>query len=229
MTPHQNFAVFGDADDWFSIHRYFTWQLYANSLMQAALFQLYLTTYCEGLSLGFALLTGCRPSTIMLNPLLTSRSPSDFWGRRWNMLVHDALKNGVFKPMRKHHSKTTTAVLVTFGASGLFHEWLLWAIFKPTNGQTDPVTGECISSCYTPVYGNAIVFFLWQALLIALETTFGRTSLFQQLDKQLPLPFKSLLIVCLGIPVAHFFTEPYFRSCLFQHGQLGLPMVLKIK
>jgi hypothetical protein len=229
MSPYPYFAVFGDADDWYSIHRYCTWQLYANGLMQAALFQMYLTTYCEGLSLGFAVITGYQPKPIMLNPLLKSRSPMDFWGKRWNLLVHDALKNGVFKPIRKYHSRTI-AVLATFLASGIFHEWLLWAIFKPVKGQTDPITGECISSCYQPVYGSAIVFFLWQALLIAMEITLGRTPIFQQLGKHLPQAIKTLLIICLGIPVAHYFTDSYFRcGFLFPHGGIGLPMILKVR
>eukprot|EP00546_Thalassionema_frauenfeldii_P012146 CAMPEP_0178918672 /NCGR_PEP_ID=MMETSP0786-20121207/13954_1 /TAXON_ID=186022 /ORGANISM="Thalassionema frauenfeldii, Strain CCMP 1798" /LENGTH=58 /DNA_ID=CAMNT_0020592403 /DNA_START=719 /DNA_END=892 /DNA_ORIENTATION=+ len=58
----------------------------------------------------------------MANPLFTSRSPSDFWGRRWNLLVHSLLKGGIFKPVRKYFS-STVATVAAFLASGALHEW----------------------------------------------------------------------------------------------------------
>ncbi len=62
----------------------------------------------------------------MNNPLLTATSPSDFWGRKWNSIVHSVLKNGVFKPMYNFTSNRPLAVFSSFIASGLFHEWILW-------------------------------------------------------------------------------------------------------
>jgi hypothetical protein len=230
MTPYPFHAVFGGAEDWFSTDRYWTWQLYANSLMQALLFQMYLTTYSEGLTIAFTSLSGYETQPVMLNPLFESKSPMDFWSRRWNLLVHHVLKNGVFKPVRKYYSSKTVAVIVTFLASAMFHEWLLWAIFTPVKGQMDPFTGECRSSCFEPKYGRSVVFFSWQALLIALELMVGRTAFFRYLGRTLPQPIKTALIVSMGIPLAHFFTEPYFRcGFFFAHGQLGLPMILKIE
>jgi hypothetical protein len=35
LTPYPSFAVFGGAEDWYAIRRFFTWQLYANSAVQA--------------------------------------------------------------------------------------------------------------------------------------------------------------------------------------------------
>jgi hypothetical protein len=81
LSPYPYFAPFGginvshhghDDDgyghDWYAIERYFTWQLYANSSLQALLFQLYLTTYCEALTLVFTLLTGYEAEPVMDNP-----------------------------------------------------------------------------------------------------------------------------------------------------------------
>lgn len=186
---------------------------------------MYLTTYCEGLALAFAVATGYQTQPLMSNPLFGSKSPSDFWGRRWNLVVHTVLKNGVFKPVRRYFSKTT-AVVAAFLASAAFHEWLLLAVFFPSSGQLDPGTGVCISSCYTPTYGNALVFFLWQALLIAMEIMVGGSPIVQQLSKTLPQPVKTSLIIAMGIPLAHYFTEPYFRSgFFFVHGSPGSPMI----
>jgi Membrane bound O-acyl transferase family len=190
---------------------------------------MYLTTYCEGLALAFTTVTGYQTQPVMMNPLFESKSPSDFWGRRWNTIIHTVLKNGVFKPVRKHCSRTT-AVVAAFLASGAFHEWLLLAVYLPVPRQLDPITGDCLSSCYTPTYGNAVLFFLWQAALIAIEMMVGGSVIFQQLGKTLPRPAKTALIVAMGIPLAHFFMEPYFRSgFFFLHASPGLPMIHKVQ
>ena len=91
----------------------------------AVLFQSYLATYCEGMVLVWAVATRCQVEPVMLNPLFKSQSPLDFWSKRWNLLVHRVLKGGVYKPVRKH-SSAIMAILASFIASGLFHEWLLY-------------------------------------------------------------------------------------------------------
>ena len=98
LNQHRYFAVFGgmilakndtnaDADtdtdtshddttyddycssqSWYALERMLTWELYANSAIQAVLFQLYLTTYCEGLTFGFTVLTGYEAEPVMDNP-----------------------------------------------------------------------------------------------------------------------------------------------------------------
>lgn len=56
------------------------------------LFQMYLVTFCEGLLAVTVLATGRRAETVMENPILESTSPSEFWGKRWNKVVHGVLK-----------------------------------------------------------------------------------------------------------------------------------------
>mmetsp|Transcript_6282 Transcript_6282/g.15842 ORF Transcript_6282/g.15842 Transcript_6282/m.15842 type:complete len:472 (-) Transcript_6282:1247-2662(-) len=227
-----------DREAYYAWSRYTTWHLYANSVLQAILFQLYLTTYCEGLTFVFVTVSGYKTKAVMNNPLFASKSPSDFWGRRWNLLVHRVLKNGIYKPVRKHFPNSPIlATCSAFFASGLFHEWLLMCVYTPVASQlstttaTSDVEQGCISSCYQPVYGNAIVFFLWQAALVGLEMVLGKTWLFRWCETNLPQFVKTPLIILLGIPVGHYFTEPYFRSNLFfdPHGSPGLPMIRPIK
>ena len=222
LNPHHYFAVFGMGDEelsWYAIERYFTWQLYANSALQALLFQMYLTTYCEALIFAFTVVTGYEAEPVMDNPLLESESPSDFWGRRWNLLIHTVLKNGVYKPVRKFTFSRTVAVLTTFLTSGIFHEWILFMIFG----------GGKNNNNYQPNYGSATVFFLWQALMIGLELTLGGSKLVQKISNTLPRPLKTAFVVGMGVPLAHFFLEPYIRSeSFFVHGGLGLPMIVPI-
>jgi hypothetical protein len=53
---------------------------------------MYLVTFCEGMLAATALIFGKQAETVMENPLLESTSPSEFWGERWNKLVHGVLK-----------------------------------------------------------------------------------------------------------------------------------------
>jgi hypothetical protein len=194
------------------------------STISSALFQLYLATYCEGLTFFWFLVTGYQTKPVMKNPLGGAKSPSDFWGRRWNLLVQSVLKGGVYKPFRKYGYSPTTAVIATFLASGLFHEWLAHGLFSTSC--LDDLSET--SSCYRPTYGGSLIFFSWQSVLIAGEFIIGNTALVTSLSKHLPLPARSALIIALGIPLAHFFTEPYVRSNFFRHGQIGLPMILRV-
>ena len=73
-----------------------------------------------------------------------------------------------------------------------------------------------------------MVFFSWQAILLIGELVLGRTAMITNLATHVPAPARTALIIALGIPFAHFFTEPYVRSTFFRHGQMGLPMILPI-
>eukprot|EP00535_Pseudo-nitzschia_heimii_P012280 CAMPEP_0197192978 /NCGR_PEP_ID=MMETSP1423-20130617/26189_1 /TAXON_ID=476441 /ORGANISM="Pseudo-nitzschia heimii, Strain UNC1101" /LENGTH=224 /DNA_ID=CAMNT_0042646021 /DNA_START=663 /DNA_END=1337 /DNA_ORIENTATION=+ len=209
----------------YSAERYWSWQLYANSALQAMLFQMLLKTYLEALTFAFSLLTGYEAEPAMGNPMLASQSVTEFWGKRWNILVHTMLKNGVYKPLRwKCSVSRNGAILATFLASGLIHEWILYMLYdigSGTSGREDT---------YTPIYGGAMVFFVWQSILIGLELAFGKTVLVQSVAATLPRPLKTALVVAMGLPPAHFFLDPYCRSgFFFEHGQPALPMILRVR
>jgi hypothetical protein len=72
--------------------------IWRDSLLVAVLLQLYLSCFSEGLIFATMVLTGHKlPKKFMDNPLVASTSPGDFWGRRWNLVIHTCLKNGVYK------------------------------------------------------------------------------------------------------------------------------------
>lgn len=242
LTPHPHMNVFGtgleleseleSSDDvaswWYSTQRYATWQLYANSALQALLFQMYLTTYYEALELAFALVTGYEAERGMKNPLLESTKPTEFWGKRWNTMVHAVLKNGVYKLLRiRAGVHRIGAILGTFVASGVFHEWILVLAFVKDNAWIHIPTDRHTS--YTPTFGGATVFFAWQALLIGTELMVGDTAWVQSIASKLPRCVKTALVVGGGVPLAHFFLEPYVASgFFFQHGATGLPMLIRV-
>ena len=58
-----------------------------------------------------------------------STSLQDFWGRRWNRMISDALRRTIYSPVRSMATKFVgrrwapiAAVMATFAVSGLMHE-----------------------------------------------------------------------------------------------------------
>jgi MBOAT, membrane-bound O-acyltransferase family len=66
-------------------------------------------------------LVGGEALDFMRNPFL-ARTPADFW-RRWNVPAHQFLNEYVFKPAGGLR-KPIRATLITFGMSGLVHEYV---------------------------------------------------------------------------------------------------------
>lgn len=195
-----------DTKDYYSFSRLLDIDQLRDNLFAAILFQLYLCVFGEGLILLTSLCTGKEVVALMKNPIFSSTSPSDFWGHRWNHVVHKCLKNGVYKPVR---SITTSPVLGTtaaFVTSGILHEWLLSFVFFDEHVNFGRTTG----------------FFAWQAMLVMIESTCG--ELFSPL-RRLPLSLQSALVILSGLPLAHWFTFHYVHSNFFSAGGSAFPML----
>ena len=185
------------------------------------LFQVALTTF----GFGFKVITaicGFEDVPMMLNPIFESSSVSEFWGRRWNMVIHGLLKRGVYKPIRTKYSRGVASI-AAFLASGFFHEWLLAVVFYP-----DFEDGSCSPICYTPGYGRNTLFFIWNATLIALEYALSGAAIFQLFRTHLPVTAVSLMVAMTALPAAHWFTNDYVRSDFFKDMQLGFPMIVRV-
>jgi Membrane bound O-acyl transferase family len=169
--------------------------------------------------------TGLQLEEIWIDPLSKSASFSDFWSRRWNITVHTTLKRGVFLPVRRYFSKYV-ALVATFLVSGLFHEWIVWLTFSlltPINEGEE----ECSNaSCYQPTYGPATVFFLFQAVLIALE--FWLSSKLKATTNWIPAQIAPLLVVCIGGSMAHWFSDGYVHSSFFLDSRVAYVFVRRI-
>ena len=190
--------------------------IWKDTLMVAMLFQMYLTTFGEGLRFLSNLVTGYQTQPLMLNPLMTANSPTDFWGRKWNLLVHQCLKNGVYKPVRfRMGGSAIVAVIASFTASALFHEWILPMVF--------------IEQKNAYPLGTTSIFFLWQAALIAIEwgTSLGRVF-WKDYMQRLPPLLRSIIVVATGVPAGHWMVDLYLHSDFFLHGHIGLIAVRRI-
>jgi len=206
----------------FHIFNWFQIGHLANNFINAYLTYLSLSLGTVGVGLAINLMFGMRTIDVTNNPMFKSTSPSDFWGRRWNQLVHGILKRGVFKPVRKYYPKVL-AIAATFIASGILHEYVL-KIITIVHDQKDE-SGLC-DSRFTPSYGNHAAFFIWNGIVIILEHMFGGLWLFQWMKKVLPKPIVSMLVIMTSLPVAHLFTDEYVKSGFFSDYKVAFPLII---
>jgi hypothetical protein len=150
------------------------------------------------------------------NPLFTSTSPSDFWSRKWNLMIHRLLKYGAFLPARQYVGKRC-AVAVTFVASGLMHEYTWALLFGGFTGLHH--------HHHRMVRFKVSAFFLWNGALMTLERPLAK---YFQWTHHLPLPVRSTLVLLLSLPVAHWHCGDWVKGDLFEHVAMGLWQIRKI-
>jgi hypothetical protein len=177
------------------------------TLVVALLLQLYLSCFANGLLFLVAVFTGTVPEPFSDRPLLCSTSPADFWGRRWNLLIHRALKDGIFRPVLSLTGSKMLGVWAVFTASGLFHEHVLRVVFHK----------------FPSAHGTTLVFFWWHAILLLVEGYMGWPP------SRLPWPLSTAITVLIGALPGHWFLDTYWRSNFFVLGQLALPMIKQVE
>jgi hypothetical protein len=105
---------------------------------------------------GVAMQTGYWFDEVFERPLL-SRSPRDFWSRRWNRFVHGFARRNVYVPLGGRE-RPIAAVLTVFVLSGLMHEWLVVACGRGFGSYT----------------GLTFAFFVVHGVAVLAEARFGR-------------------------------------------------------
>ena len=86
-------------------------------------------------------------------------------------------------------------------------------------------TGSCLSD---PNYGRQTLFFLWNAMVLVLESVLGRTRLFQLLKKTLPSPLKTILVLLSVLPISHWFTHEYVGCGAYTDVMIGVPLIVAV-
>ena len=174
-----------------------------------------------GVSALASLLTGLQfEEEVTRCPMFFSSSPSDFWGRRWNNLIHTSLKQGVYKPIRWNTNNRSLAVIGVFIASGMIHEYISALLHYDLNTQTT-----------NAVFGKQLLFFGWNGILLLLDHYFQLGDYHRRLPIRLPkrllLPFRLLighLIVLLSLPMGHLMTWDMTESGFFKHQYAAVPV-----
>ncbi|CAK9021031.1 Acyl-CoA--sterol O-acyltransferase 1 (Sterol O-acyltransferase 1) [Durusdinium trenchii] len=133
----------------------------------------------------------------MRAPLSQSTSIRDFWGRRWNLIIHGLMKRCFFMPFQNAGPmRKNLAGLLSFAMSGLFHEymWLTLHVARPE------------SSRY--VAGKVLSFFLVQYLSTAFEVLLGKTRLGQLAA---PAVLRTVLTTLCILPFGPLFLEGIYE------------------
>ena len=180
----------------------------------------------QGLAIGDVLFgsaiqmfLGYKVENCMRNPMLDSDSPSDFWGRKWNRLVHAVLKRGIYKPFRMYTGSPVVSQLAVFVASGLFHEWLVHACFLYNRPGVD--------KSRVLLWSNT-AFFVWNFGVVICERLVVRTRLVLFLSSITPRAVVPLIIIMCSLPMAHWFGGPYMHGGFFEDYAKFVPMIVKV-
>lgn len=163
----------------------------------------YVQTFVVFLFLAFAydvgglLLCAQRhvPAEVFRHPLVLSTSPRDFWGRRWNLMVHSTLRRSVFEPVTKGLGwSRSSGALASFAASAAFHEYQFTFGFFPE---------------YIP--GKVTLFFLAQAFICAAQAKLEKVVPTSHIPRVVKW-FLTILAIC---PVGHIFTGIWIQHGMF--------------
>jgi len=200
----------------FDIWHIFDLNLIKNNIVTTVFFQISLTTFIVALGLVVQLTLGIQTKGAMKNPVFTSTSIAEFWGERWNLIIHGALKRGVFKPVYRISSSKILGVLATFLASGLFHEYLVKA------------TAMHSTQVIKPAFGKNTAFMMWNAMTLTVEFITWKIPIVKSLRSKLPAPVLTACVLFSALPVAHWFIHPYIKIGFFHDFEPALPMVLKL-
>jgi Membrane bound O-acyl transferase family len=200
----------------------FYWGNLCNNFLMAYLTGVALEAGVTGMAIMTSLTTGISTSKFNDDPLLASASPSDFWGRRWNVIVGSGLRRGVYRPLRKNQYPRFIAAFVTFMASGFLHEYVLMTLSFRGGAPNNPTGEPC-----NPRYGNHWIFFMWNGVVLIGEYLLQGTALIRFLQQNLPKPLRTVLVLLTVIPMSHLFTDEYVQCSFYSDIALGFPRIVK--
>jgi hypothetical protein len=130
----------------------------------------------------------------MRQPLVLSTSIKEFWGRRWNLLIHGLMWRSFFKPLaaRGGVASRHAGAFLAFVMSGLFHEYM-WLITNWYHMETYTV-------------GFPLCFFLIQFVLTACESLLAKTWLGQKIAGLAP-PVRTICTTLVVLPFGPLFLQ----------------------
>lgn len=145
-------------------------------------------------------LAGFETLDSMRQPLLLSLSIKEFWGRRWNLVIHSLMRRSFFAPLAKRGMALRyVGALLAFIMSGLFHEYM-WL-----------VTNWYQMDTYT--VGFPVLFFLIQFVLTALESILAKTQVGQKIAA-LPGPVRTICTTLAILPFGPIFQQGLYGMML---------------
>lgn len=153
--------------------------------------------------------------------LTQSRTPTEFWTKRWNRMVHRLLKGGIFEPAKLCFGNKATAMFLTFVASGLYHEFCWIPIFYYPKYLYDE------NSDYEYKFGRVTAFFAYTGIIMLLERPMRKLPVVQRIASHLPTLVVSQLLVLIHVPVLKWYGGDWIEGGLFDDLSLMYFLVRK--
>ena len=113
------------------------------------------------------------------------------------------------------HFSKKIAVLASFVASGLLHEYVIWFFFRGTTS--------------VPSHGKNMLFFGWNAVLIIMESLTGRSKILMWMGGRFPRLLVSILVVLTALPLGHLFLSDWIEIGYFRHYELGCFKIISVE
>jgi hypothetical protein len=194
------------------------WGNIANHYMMASLTALTLDAGASGIGILMSILFGLQTVSINHSPLTQSSSPSDFWGRRWDVYVAHSLRQGVYVPLRQDGTfSPAMSILATFFVSGVLHEYIL-IVMRQVSGTT-PVQ-----------YGHQFAFFLWCAIIIlcerAIKANKTGVAMIKYVSSMIPYSVRTMFVVMTVLPLAFLFIDEYVVCGFYNDLAMGFPRIV---
>ena len=210
----------------------FRWQHIANAYIHTWILYSIFKVGFEASGLGDNV-KGFATYRVFDAPLTKSRSPTEFWTKRWNIMIHRLLKSGIYKPAAKFFS-TRIAILITFIVSGVYHDYVWQVMFHNVSSKRDPTTGECVvpkgfkdNHCYEPIFGRVTAFFGIVCIAMFLErpvaSMFKGTSL-----PKLPTFVIAQLLLLPHLPFVHWYGGDWMIGGFFEHLSIAFFRIRRI-
>jgi hypothetical protein len=171
---------------------------------------------------------GFATPPVFANPLLDSESPSDFWGRKWNLTIHRNLKGGFYRPLRKIGASVLLASGVTFAMSGILHDFYTRLMFYQHERHARPDDPEPNIRGLDHGHWKMLAFFSYNWILIMLERPVAMLLPASTIIQKLPKFIRSTMILFICLPVSHWFTSQWALGGYFEAKQLGYWKIAKI-
>mmetsp|Transcript_6709 Transcript_6709/g.14025 ORF Transcript_6709/g.14025 Transcript_6709/m.14025 type:complete len:471 (-) Transcript_6709:151-1563(-) len=215
-----DFAIFPERQN------IFYWGNIANNFLAAALMSLGLDLSCSAGEAALCIVTGgIHFADSHLSPMSASTSVSQFWGQRWNRLVANSLRRGAFGPLKRVLPRPTAAVL-TFLASGLVHEYMLFVLSSARDrGDLTPPANNLEQKPYRHQLGHQFGFFLWNGVLLVLEKILAKNKGLLWIQNNAPQLVRTALVLLLVLPISDYFTDEYNECGIFRDASMAFPRI----
>lgn len=161
-------------------------------------------------------------------PLTHSKTPTEFWTKRWNHMTHRLLKGGMFEPAKLYFDNKS-AMFLTFITSGLYHEYV-WATTFYNQKYLYDENGVCSNQedCYEVTFGRVTAFFAYTGAIMLLERPMKKLAPVQWISLNLPTFVVAQLLLWIHVPVVKWYGGDWVEGGLFNDLSIMFFLVKKV-